>query len=212
MTGTVTRTGDFHRRAAGTVAGDLDAVARAADGEDWAAAAVLADRLRTAGEQLYTAVVADMVAAGVDWWRLADLLSMHPQAVYERFGQGLVCPAEQRPELAVLVTAGLVAEHDWDDEFGIDLEDLGAEHSLTADPTVVALRQASRLLDDDVWIAVRLPAEHGSAARAEDGKVVRQWATVVVDKQELTWLAEALQLNAAEDRPEDLAEDLDPLH
>src|SRR5262249_33303915 len=39
--------------------------------------------------------------------------------------RGVTAPAEQHPELAVLVTAGLATEHDWADEYGIDIEDLG---------------------------------------------------------------------------------------
>jgi hypothetical protein len=31
----------------------------------------------------------------------------------------------------VVCTAGLVAEHDLDDEYGVDLDDLGDDHSLT---------------------------------------------------------------------------------
>lgn len=146
-----------------------------------------------------------MIAAGLNWWRLADLLWMHPQAVYECFGQGLTSPAEQQPELAVLVTAGLAAEHDWDDEFGIDLEDLGSDHSLFTDPTLTALRQAAKLLGDDVWIAVRLPGDYEGDGEADDEQVIKQWTTVVLGEDELTWLKETLQLNAAGLGDEDLA-------
>jgi hypothetical protein len=83
----------------------------------------------------------------------------------------MVSPAEQHPELAVLVTAGLAAEHDWNDEFGIDLEDLGSEHS---------------------------PGEYEGEAEADDGQVIKQWTTVVLGEDELTWLKKALQLNATE--------------
>src|SRR5262245_26254760 len=81
----VTHTEDFRRRAAASLgeglAGVADAVARAG----WDIAAAAAGRVRDSGEHLPTAVVRDMLAAGVNWWRIGDLLSMHPQAVFEQF-------------------------------------------------------------------------------------------------------------------------------
>jgi hypothetical protein len=62
------------------------------------------------------------------------------------------------------MSAGLAAEHGWADEFGIDIEDLGAEHSLFADPTVADLRRAAHLPGDDIWIAVRLPGQYEGEA------------------------------------------------
>lgn len=70
----------------------------------------------------------------------------------------------------MLITAGLPAEHDWHDQFGIELDDLGSEHSLRADPTVVALWRAAGLLGDDNWIAARLPASMRAKQR---GRTVR---------------------------------------
>jgi hypothetical protein len=69
-------------------------------------AASLASRYRDGCEHLHAAVVRDMLAAGVNWWRPGDLMSMDPQAAYERFGrygEGVKAPAEQHPQLAVLV-------------------------------------------------------------------------------------------------------------
>ncbi|MBT2233469.1 hypothetical protein [Nonomuraea sp. NEAU-A123] len=82
-------------------------------------------------------------------------LGLHPQAAYEQHpgaAEDLRPPALQRPQLAVVCTAGLLAEH------GIDMADLGDDHSLTQDPTVARLRAAAELLDEDLWIAVRPPA------------------------------------------------------
>lgn len=129
-----------------------------------------------------------MLGAHVNWWRLGDLLGLHPQAAYEKYGQhreGLRSPAEQHPELdTVLVTAGLAAEHNWGDEYGIDIEDLGIEHSLAADPTVAAMRQAAQLRGDDVWIAERLPGEYEGDRDADDDQVIKQWTTVVLGPDE----------------------------
>ncbi|WP_141722987.1 hypothetical protein [Micromonospora matsumotoense] len=162
--------------------------------------------MRDAGQHLHTAVVRDVLGADVNWWRLGDLLGLHPQAAYEQYGQhreGLRTPAEQHPELAVLVTAGLAAEHTWGDEYGIDIEDLGAEHSLFADPTVAAASQAAQLLGNDVWIAVRLPGAYEGEGEGDDDQAIKQWTTVVLGPDELTWLAEALQLNAVDEADDD---------
>lgn len=47
-------------------------------------------------------------------------------------------------------------------------------------------------------------------AEADDGQVIRQWATVVLGEDELTWLKEALQLNAVNDLDDREDDDLDP--
>nr|GID87024.1 hypothetical protein Ade03nite_59480 [Actinoplanes derwentensis] len=65
-----------------------------------------------------------------------------------------------------------------------------AADSLTQDPTVARLRAAAGLLDEDVWIAVRLPGDYEGA-------------------DELGWLREALQLLAGDDQGEEA--DLEPL-
>lgn len=94
----------------------------------------------------------------------------------------------------------------------IDLENLGADHSLRADPTVSALRQAAQLLGDDVWIAVRPPGEHEGDGEADKGQVIKQRTTIVLGRDELTLLREAgLQLNAIDDLAEGEDNDLDPI-
>jgi hypothetical protein len=47
-------------------------------------------------------------------------------------------------------------------------------------------------------------------AEADDGQVIRQWAPVVLGEDELTWLKEALQLNAVNDLDDREDDDLDP--
>ena len=182
-------------------------------GGDFDQAATAAQHLRQYAEHVQTAVVRDVLAAGTDWWRLGDHLSLHPQAAYEQYrgvAEGLRPPAEQQPHLAVVCTAGLVAEHDLDDEYGVDLDDLGDDHSLTRDPTVVRLREAAALLDEDVWIAVRLPDDYEGADDLDDGAATSRWTTVVAHPDELGWLREALALNA-EDPDGEADDDLEPL-
>lgn len=48
-------------------------------------------------------------------------------------------------------------------------------------------------------------------AGADDGQVIRQWTTVVLGEDELTWLKEALQLHAVNDLSDREDDDLDPL-
>jgi hypothetical protein len=150
-------------------------------------------------------------AAGADWWQLGEQLSLHPQAAYEQHrgtAEGLRAPAEQRPQLAVVCTAGLLDGHDQDDEYGVDLDDLGDDHSLTQDPTVARVRAAAELLGEDVWIAVRLPGDYEGADELDDGAAVKRWTTVVAHPDELGWLREALQLLAGDDQDDE--DDLEP--
>ncbi|NBE84688.1 hypothetical protein [Micromonospora rubida] len=49
-----------------------------------------------------------------------------------------------------------------------------------------------------------------TGGEADDGQVIRQWATVVLGGDELTWLKEALQLNAVNDLDDREDDDLDP--
>jgi hypothetical protein len=69
------------------------------------------------------------------WQELAGMLGVHPQAAFETCahlaGHGNT-PARQRPDLAVVLTAGLAAEHDMRGEYGIDIEDLNPGHSQPA--------------------------------------------------------------------------------
>jgi hypothetical protein len=133
------------------------------------------------------------VVAGTDWWTLGELLGLHPQAAYEQYqglNAGLPSPAAQRPDLA--------ATHDFDDEHGIDLDDLGDDHSLAAEPTVAQLQAAAAALGEDLWIAVRLPGDYEGADDAPDTDApITRWTTVVLHLDELGWLSEALALNAA---------------
>jgi hypothetical protein len=155
-------------------------------------------------------VVRDAVAAGIDWWDLGEVLGLHPQAVDERYqglDAGLSSPAAQRPALAVVCTAGLAASHDFDDEYGIDIEDLSDDHSLAAEPSVTRLRAAAATLGEDLWIAVRLPGDYEGADDAPDpDAAITRWTTVVLHPDELGWLREALAFNAADD---ELADDQD---
>jgi hypothetical protein len=113
-----------------------------------------AERLSVAAEQLREAIVRDALHAGADWWEVADMLGTHPQAAFDTYAH-LVdhrpTPAEQRPDLAVVLTAGLAADHDPQPEYGIDIADLDDDHSLYAEPAVGRIRDAAELLGAEVW-------------------------------------------------------------
>ncbi|RKF24831.1 hypothetical protein [Micromonospora globbae] len=208
----MTHTEDLHQRASVILGAALEHAATAVAVGDFTRAATAAQQLAQYAGHVQTAVVRDALAAGADWWQFGEFLGLHPQAAYEQYcgvAEGLHPPAQQQPRLAVVCTAGLVAEHDQDDEHGIDLDDLGDDHSLTQDPTVMRLRQAADLLDEDVWITVRLPGDYEGADDLDEGTAVRRWTTVVTHPDELGWLREALQLLAGTGR-EDI-DDLEPL-
>ena len=212
----VTHTDDLARRYAGTLGDALDQAAAAAAGGDFARAVTAAGRLRQYAEHAGTAVVRDALAAGLDWWALGEHLGLHPQAAYEQHrsaAEGLRPPAEQRPGLAVVCTAGLVAAHDLD--AGVDLDDLGEDHSLTSEPTVARLRAAAATLGEDVWIAVRLPGGYEGADDLDDDTAITRWTTVVLHPDDLGWLREALTLRAeaadADTDDDEGEDDLEPL-
>ena len=74
---------------------------------------------------------------------------------------------------------------------------------LSADPTVARLREAARMLGDDIWIAVKLPGEFEGDDDLDDGTAIRRWTTVVLHPDELGWLREALALDANDEDPGD---------
>jgi hypothetical protein len=216
---TPTRTGvhtdTFREQHGSSLTEHLAAATAAATAGDFKNAVTLAERFTAGARHLHHSVVRDALAAGLDWWQIGELLTVHPQAAFDAYANladDTDTPAQQRPHLAVVCTAGLVAEHDMDTEHGIDLDDLDPQHSLTTDPTVVRLRMAAQLLDDDVWIAVKLPGAYEGDDDLGDDTAIRRWTTVALYPDELGWLREALTLNAdtmEDDGEED--DDLEPL-
>jgi hypothetical protein len=181
----------------------LASITAATSASDFGQATAQAQRAVDAGRHLLRSVVRDALAAGLDWWALGEMLAMHPQAAFDAYADladATRTPAQQRPHLAVVCTAGLAATHDMtDDEHGIDLDDLDPEHSLNLDPTVVRLRAAAALLGEDIWIAVKLPGEYDGDDDLDDDAAIRRWTTTALYPDELGWLREALALNAAGD-------------
>ncbi|MFI9597719.1 hypothetical protein [Nonomuraea sp. NPDC052265] len=96
-----------------------------------------------------------------------------------------------------------------DSDYGVDLDDLDPAHSLTTDPTVVRLREAAKLLGEEVWIAVKLPGAYEGDDDLPEGAAARRWTTVALYPDELGWLRAALALNAAHDDEDDELELLD---
>jgi hypothetical protein len=190
----------------------LDGAATAATGGDFSRAAVLAAQVRDSGDHLHHSVVRDALTAGLDWWQIADLLHIHPQAAFLDYANllaGTLVPAEQHPDLAVLCTAGLVALHETPTEYGIDLDDIDTTHSLNLDPNVLRLRAAAHLLAEDIWITVTLPSPYEGEDDLPDNAAITRWTTVVTHPDELGSLREALTLNVTwEDPTED--DDVEP--
>lgn len=212
-----TRTGvhteTFREQYGSSLAEGLAAATAAATAGDFKNAVTLAERFTAGARHLHHSVMRDALAAGLDWWQIGELLTLHPQAAFDAYANladGTRTPAQQHPHLAVVCTAGLAAEHDMDTEHGIDLDDLDPQHSLTTDPTVVRLRAAAQLLGDDVWIAVKLPGTYEDDDDLDDDAAIRRWTTVALYPDELGWLREALALNA-EEPDDDEDDDLEPL-
>lgn len=107
----------FRDQHGGSLAADLDGSAAAAAAADWKHAAASAARVQADALYLHHSVVRDALAGGLDWWAIGELLAMHPQAAFEEYANladGTTTPAQQRPALAVVCTAGLAALHDMD--------------------------------------------------------------------------------------------------
>ncbi len=97
-----------------------------------------------------------------------------------------------------MCTAGLVAAHDVEPGYGIDLDDLGGDHSLAWDPEVTRLRTAAAALGEDLCIVVRLPGGYeGDNELPDAATAISRCTTVVLHPDEFGWLREALALNAA---------------
>jgi hypothetical protein len=174
----------------------------AAAAGDYTTALAQADRLGLAVQQLRQAILRDALADGADWWKVAGILAVHPQQAFQtcvHLTDHRSTPAQQRPGQAVVLTAGLAADHDMSSEYGIDIEDLDSGHSLHAEPGVRRVRAAADLTGADVWIAVTIPGgfEGAQGDPAPGIDVIGQWTSVVLNPGELTWLREALVLNDA---------------
>src|SRR5260370_14124929 len=126
------------------------------------------------------------------------MLGVHPQAVFETCahlaGHGNT-PARQRPDLAVVLTAGLAAEHDVRGEYGLDIEGLKPGHRLRTEPGVRRVRDAAELVGDDVWITV---TSRGDFEGAESDPTPDPSYVGVADKKGL-WAAETLRRRTGND-------------
>jgi hypothetical protein len=106
-------------------------------------------------------------------------------------------PAKRQPGPCGLFSGVLDSDHDVLPQYGIDVDDLGPDHSVNADPGVVRIREAACLLGTRAWIMVTTPGgfegAEGDPAPGEDA--ISQWTSVVTRPEELTWFNEALALN-----------------
>jgi hypothetical protein len=87
--------------------------------------------------------------------------------------------AEQRPQLAVVCTAGLLAEHGQDAEHGVDLDDLGDDHSLTQDPPWPAFARRPSCSTSSSGSRSGCPGDYEGADDLDDGAAVRRCTTIV---------------------------------
>lgn len=96
--------------------------------------------------------------------------------------------------------------------------DLGADHSLMLDPTMVRLRTAAAAVGEDIWITVRLPGRYEGNDDLDDDldddAAITRWTTVVAHPDELGWLRQALALATDTDvgDEDDDEDDLEPLN
>jgi len=191
------RTAQLAGQSAGPLADAPHRAAAAVARADMEAALAQAERAEHAVAGLRQAIVADMLAGGADWWKAGAALAMHPQAAFEAYGHLADGRQAQRPELAIVITAGMDSEHDVLPEYGIDIDDLGPDHSVNADPGVARIRDAARALGTSAWITVTTPGGfEGAEGDPEPGEdAIGQWTSVVTGPEELTWLAGALAVN-----------------
>jgi hypothetical protein len=199
------RTAQFAGQAADALADAPRQAAAAVSRSDPRAALARAEHAATGLRQ---AIVADMLAGGADWWQAGDALAMHPQAAFEAYAHlsaDRQAPAAQRPGLSIVLTAGLAGAHDPQLEYGIDIDDLGPDHSVNTDPGVVRVREAARLLGTGAWIVATMPGDfEGAEGDPVPGTdAISQWTSVVTEPAELTWLREAIALNAAGEHQND---------
>src|SRR5687768_8396714 len=92
----------------GNLSAGVDAIAQAAVSGRWREVLAAADSIHCGTRRLRAEAVIDALGAGADWWELGQVLRLHPQAVFDRYAdlcESAQSPAQQRPHLAVLLTA-----------------------------------------------------------------------------------------------------------
>jgi hypothetical protein len=105
---TSTRTGahtaTFRKQYGSWLTDGLTATTQAATAGDFKQATILTGRFTAAAQHLHHSVVRDALAAGLDWWQIGELLTLHPQAAFDAYANladATYTPARQRPHLAV---------------------------------------------------------------------------------------------------------------
>lgn len=191
-----TRTGEFALSHAHNICSATAGAAEAARAGRWAAAIGAANSVFKGGWLLRQAAVVDALTAGEDWWGIGEALGLHPQAAYDQFGQAgdgtphTPAPHQQRPDLAIVVSAGRDDRHRCHDGYGAALARLDPDHSAHHDPTVRRLQAASAEVGIDVWIAVTLPALYTADGidKNTPAEVLMQWTSVGRNTAEIAYL------------------------
>ncbi|GIJ64793.1 hypothetical protein Vau01_123090 [Virgisporangium aurantiacum] len=143
--------------------------------------------------QLHQRAVLDALDAGADWWAIGQAVGQHPQAAFDNYANlagNTRSPAQQRPKLAVLLTAGLTGTHHPCPEYGVDVDVLG----FAPDPQVEKIRAAARLCGQHTWIRITAPAARRTGEPFAGLDLLRRWTSVLADDAELAALRQALPL------------------
>jgi hypothetical protein len=155
----VARAARYAAQFGGNLSAGLDAIAQTAVTGRWREVLAGANSIHQGTRQLHEAAVADALGAGADWWALGQVLDLHPQAAFDQYAylrEGTRAPVQQRPHLAVLLTAGVIDVHQPCQVYGRDVDEL-AVPGLAGEPRLQRIRAAAGLLGLRAWIRVTLP-------------------------------------------------------
>jgi hypothetical protein len=170
----------------------LNATARYAVDGRWQEALAATASMHSGIDQLHQQAVLDALDAGADWWAIGQTLGQHPQAAFDTYANlagNTRSPAQQRPKIAVVLTAGLTGTHRPCPEYGVDLDHVG----VAPDPQVEQIRAAARLCGQHVWIRIAAATARHTGEPFAGLDVLRRWTSVVHNDVELATLRQAVQ-------------------
>jgi hypothetical protein len=189
-----TRAGRYLAEFGRNLAAGLDAIAQAAVARRWREVLAGADSSHFGTRRLREEAIVDALDAGADWWAVGQVLRLHPQTAFDLYANlrdGTRTPAQQRPHLVLLLTAGLVDVHHPCPEYGRDVDTL-AVPGLNAEPRAQQIRAAARTLRRRAWIRVALPEGRHTGEPIGELDIISRWTSVAHDDVELAVLREAL--------------------
>lgn len=170
----------------------LNATAQYAVDGRWQEALAATASIHNGIQQLHHETILDALDAGADWWAIGHILGQHPQAAFDTYAnlaENTRTPAQQRPKLAVLLTAGLNGTHHPCPEYGVHLDHLG----FTPDPRAEQIRAAAQLCGQHTWIRITPPPPRHTGRPFAGLDVLSRWTSVLDNEAELATLRQALQ-------------------